>query len=167
MSHLDKCSVVSREMLFLSQEFFRGLGSSSRFTISTITWAGTGSDLLSFLLMQDWRSQCRCTWQKPSESAKTHWKWNALRRDSCVTKVLKASSTFVFSTFKKQTNQNQLSSLVVSGSPNDSKAQHRCFSPLTFKVCGSFRICSSKTSACVRCFRAPIIELLSLMNWKI
>lgn len=70
MSHLDARSVVSRETLFLSQEFFRGLGSSSRFTISTITWAGTDSDLLSFLLMQDWRSQCKCTWQKPSESAK-------------------------------------------------------------------------------------------------
>lgn len=71
MSQLDKLSVVLSEMLLVSQEFFCGFGDSKRFTISCITSVGMGSDLLWFLLMQDSKSHCRYTWQKPSESKKT------------------------------------------------------------------------------------------------
>lgn len=71
MSQSDKLSVVLSEMLFVSQEFFCGFGDSKRFTISSITSVGMGSDLPWFLLMQDSKSHCRYTWQKPSESKKT------------------------------------------------------------------------------------------------
>lgn len=79
MSHLDKQSVLLSEMLFFSQEFFWGSGSSSRFTISTITSLGMGSHLPWFLLMQDSKSQCRYTWQKPRESNKTKEKYIQLK----------------------------------------------------------------------------------------
>lgn len=61
MSHVDKTSLELSEILFFSQKFFSGFGGSSRISISRITFGRTGSDLLSFLLMHDSKSQCRYT----------------------------------------------------------------------------------------------------------